>query len=333
MTVQQSDISNNKQQCPLTPTPLELDGWIEFNEAKWSMRAQRLKFQNGNKELPSLHAVVYKNRHGQLKCPPLNPYLPIRFCPTPTQSRYRLNQQWLELSGQFADYCLTQGENAILVFPPDILDAREFTWRSYHSYIRYSYWIELPVDYDKVDSSVRTRIRKAKELSFYVERVKRFDHVIECLNATGIRKGFSYGLSVKDLAHANQLIGEESFRCYVCYTSDGNPASARIVLHSPGHHALDLVAGTKTEFLNSGAAQLNTAYVLDDLMHAGASGFDYVGANIRSVAAAKASWGGILTPYVVVRQPGWRELAMSFRSYMINIRNKRHIMLSKTNLL
>jgi len=37
-------------------------------------------------------------------------------------------------------------------------------------------------------------------------------------------------------------------------------------------------------------------------------GFDYSGANIPSVAAAKATWGGPLVPFYVLRSPDIRGL-------------------------
>jgi hypothetical protein len=66
--------------------------------------------------------------------------------------------------------------------------------------------------------------------------------------------------------------------------------------------------------LGAGANQLIMSFALEDLQEAGSCGFDYAGANIPSIAAAKATWGGQLVPYYSVRQPNARALALLLMS-------------------
>ena len=131
---------------------------------------------------------------------------------------------------------------------------------------------------------------------------------MECLKETEDRQGFSHGLTTADICLAKDLLGEEHFKCYGCYAPNGEIASARIILHSHGSRAIDWVAGTKREFLNSGATQAVIAFALENLASKGAIGFDYSGANIPNVAAAKATWGGPLVPFYVLRSPDIRGL-------------------------
>jgi hypothetical protein len=306
-----------------SPSPLELEGWIEFTEAKWGVKAEQLRFTVGGKDVPVLDVVLYRGHRGRIQIPPRSPYTSLRFVPTPTELPSRLNNQWRTLSAQLADYCLGCPTDSVIVFPPDYADVREFVWKNFFVDVRYTYWLDLPVVYEKAESSVRKRIRKAVDQGFRTERVTNFEDVVACLAGTEDRKGFTHNLTAADLGDAARRIGEEHLRCYVCYTTDGKAASARVVLHSPGHRALGWLAGTKPEYLNSGVAQLNAAFVLDDLTHAKATGFDYCGANICSVAEAKSRWGGELVPYFVVKKPGYREVGRLALRWLKTSRNKR----------
>lgn len=135
------------------------------------------------------------------------------------------------------------------------------------------------------------------------------DDLLECLVATEERKGFTHRLTSDDLQLALELLGTESFRTYVSYSPGGEPASGRIILAHPGGMAADWVAGTKAHYLKHGVAQQVVAYALSDLAAAGVTLFDHVGANIASVAAAKADVGGRLVAYYAVEQRNARYIA------------------------
>ena len=68
-------------------------------------------------------------------------------------------------------------------------------------------------------------------------------------------------------------------------------------------------SGHKTEYLKDGVAQYMLVASLQDLFEVGAIGFDYVGANIKTVAAAKANAGGRLVTYYSVEQRNPRYIA------------------------
>jgi hypothetical protein len=104
------------------------------------------------------------------------------------------------------------------------------------------------------------------------------------------------------------MVGDEGLRLYLCLDHSGQPASARVILSKRGARAVDFLAGTELAHLHSGATQLLTAFALEDLVQAGATGFDYAGANIPRVAHAKADWGGELTSFYAVRSPGIRSI-------------------------
>lgn len=288
--------------------PLALDGWLQFNEYKWKLKPSKLRFNIDNKEVPSVEAIVYLDRRGRIVMPPLNPYLPVSFYPSQTNKVYRLRRQWLSVSGLFAD-ALQKRVYGAVSFPPDIIDVREFQWRGFLIEPRYTFYLTLPLDLSNVDHMVRKQINKALSNGFQIQRSLCFEKVIECLADTERRQGFTYHLNINDLHEANRLIGEDNFRCYVAIAPNSEVASARIILKGSGSHAVDWVAGTKKEFLNSGITQYLISYALEDLVKDGITTFDFAGANLPTVQAAKSSWGGELKVYYVLRQPSIRALA------------------------
>lgn len=291
---------------------LSLDGWLEFNRYKWGVKPLRVRLTEDEKELPAVEAVLYLDRRGRIVQPPLNPYLPVAFYPTPTDKVPRLYQQWVKLSGLLVMEFMRRGVNGSVAFPPEVIDVRQWQWHGFLAEARYTFYIDLPYDPGLSDNSKRRQMNKAKRASFTCEVATRdmFAEVIACLAETEIRQEFAYGLSVKDLETAVYLLGEESLRIYVCRSSSGEVASVNIVISSPGFRALAWVAGTRSRFLSTGANQLLISYVLTDLAGQGATGFDFAGANLPTVSAAKAEWGGRLMPYYAVRPLNLRTLGV-----------------------
>lgn len=290
----------------LITSPLFLDGWLEFNRRKWNLKPKIMEFREDNKELPLLKVTLYCDSKGRVRMPPRSPYLPVDFQPTPTELMGRLGRQWLALGNIMAGELHRSGVKGTIAFSPNITDMRPFQWQGFHVQVRYTFYLDIPVDENQIDYAVRKQIKKAAKNGFTCSDGVSPEAIIECLKETEDRQGFSHGLSAADIRMAKELLGEEHFRCYGCFAPSGEIASARIILHSPESRAVDWVAGTKREFLNSGATQAVIAFALENLSSNGAAGFDYAGANIPSVAAAKATWGGHLVPFYVLSSPSVR---------------------------
>jgi hypothetical protein len=110
----------------------------------------------------------------------------------------------------------------------------------------------------------------------------------------------------------------------VCYAPDGEPASARVVLSTPGNRALVWLAGTNGH-LQSGATEFLMHYVIEDLQNTDSPGLDFVGANLPGVAEAKSKWGARLLPFYTIEAFGMRELARvwygSWRAKLVRLRD------------
>ena len=304
-------------------SPLLLDGWLEFNRYKWAVTPLRLKLSEEGKELPAIETVLYLDKKGRIVQPPLNPYLPVAFYPTSTDKTTRLYQQWLRMSELLVEEFVKRGVKGSVAFCPEVMDVRQWQWHGFLAEVRYTFYLEIPYDIELSANSTRGKVRKAERAGFVCEVApkKMFSEVIQCLAETESRQKFSYKLDVKDLEVALDLLGEDVFRTYVCRSKSGELASCRIVLSVSGSRAVDWVAGTREDFLSSGATQLLIWYVLKDLAQRGVTGFDFAGANLPSVSASKADWGGKLTPYYAIRPLNLRTLAALGRR-MISIRRK-----------
>lgn len=295
-------------------TVLALDGWLEFNHRKWGLSPVRFSLSENAGRRPAVKLVAYTDSKGRIKMPNLNPYVPMTFLSTATESIPRLERQWLSVSDLAVDEFRERGVVNAISFPPSVVDVRPWQWSNFQVKVRYSFYINFPYDGDAAGRSVRKQIRKAAKLNYTCERTSQMRDVIQCLEDTEERQGFTYRLGIEDLERCERLLGPDVFRAYVCYAPNGDAASARVILSYPGASAVDWIAGTKGDYLNSGCTQLLISFALEDLEFAGACGFDYAGANIPSVAAAKAEWGGQLVPYYTIRQPNLRGLA----HYMID---------------
>ena len=288
---------------------LAMEGWLEFNRVRLNLQPLRLRFADDGVDLPWAEAVLYLDQSGQVCHPPRNPYLPIWFQPTNTERRQRITRQWVDLASRLAAELHRRGVKNTLNLSPDIVDVRPWQWEGFRVGVRYTYMIDLPFSFEPADKAVGAKVRKAEKTGFRCDRTLKMLDVMTCLRETEERQDFSYGLTTAELELASQLLGEDHFRAYACYAPDGQLASAQIVLHKPGTPAIGWVAGARTDYLTGGPNQLLESFVIRDLEAIGASGYDLSGANIPTVSAAKAAWGGRLLPYYTVESYSARRLA------------------------
>ncbi|WP_223069754.1 GNAT family N-acetyltransferase [Paenibacillus caui] len=292
-----------------------LQQWAEFNERKWNCRTRRVQFRAPNSPAYG-EALFFLNQHGKLYLPPLNPYHPVRFHSTPTDKVIKLGRQWHEVAKTMIPELLKVRGAASFVFTPDIVDIRPFLWNGFKADIKYTYLTDLPYSIDQAGANVRRKINKADEQGYRSARAFDMTEVYQCLQGTESRQGFNYQLSPEDLKMAQSLLGEQAFRAYVCYSKEGEPVSANVIIILDDNRPFKWIAGSKTEHLTQGVAQQVELFTLLDLASSGFKEFDFAGANISSVAASKANWGGRITPYYLLRTPGYKEVLRAGRDWL-----------------
>ncbi len=302
---------------PAAAPHLYIDRWLELWNEKWSVTPEHVRFTAGNSELPCVEVAYYLDRQGRVCKPSFvpGPYLPVVFHSTPTESRSRLDRQWLTVGQLLAEDMRARGLKGRIALPPDITDVRPWLAAGFRVEVQYTYCVDLPYDDSLMRPTIRRSIARSVRDGFTCARASSFEDVYDCMAETEQRQGFSHEVSVDDLKLAQRVLGPDIFRVYAAYAPNGEIASTTIELHKPGGRAVGWIAATKSEYLRSGAAQLLNAYILEDLAADGAAGYDFAGANLPSVAASKAQWGATLKPFYRIESGGPGDLVRHVRNY------------------
>ncbi|GGG00426.1 GNAT family N-acetyltransferase [Paenibacillus aceti] len=292
-----------------------LTRWAQFNQEKWRCTAEILKFQRPDSEA-YIESLFFFNHKGKLFLPPLNPFHPTLFHPTPTDKPYRINEQWQQLALQMVDEIARNSGAASFILPPSITDIRPFLRRGFKASVRYTYQLSLPYSSEDASPKIRGRIKKANQTGYRTALTQNMSEVHPCLVATEERKGFQHDLTLEDLHLLQELLGESNFRCYVCYSPEGEAVSVHIVIIMGKDWSFIWVAGSKTAHLKNGVVQQCHHYAFEDLSQLGIESIDMAGANIASVAEAKSGWGGELVPYYQIRLPIFMETYRACRNWL-----------------
>jgi hypothetical protein len=280
-------------------SPLELPGWLEFNAWRTGLTPHRFAFAL-TPDGPRIRAVLYLDRRGRVKLPPGNAYLPVAFH-SARQRRSGRTADWHRVAEPLVEEMRRRGSGNQLYLSPDVQDVRPWQWRGFFVGVRYTYFLDFPLEEASIDRQTRQHRDRAAQRGMTVARVTDVDPVVKCLLDTEARQGFSQGLGQRELREARNLLGDDSLRMYVCFDPAGAPAAARLVLHAPGSRAIAWTIGTTSSGLRNGATPLLAHFSHGDLFKAGATGIDLCGANIPSVAAYKAEWGARLVTNFGVR--------------------------------
>lgn len=274
--------------------------WQAFTQRYWQVEPVRLSYAPKGPAGPVLEVIAYADRKGRLVLPRYQPHLPLEFRPTESGAVYRAERQWLQVARLLVDDMLARGICGELTFAPTLTDVRPWAWSFFRVAPRFTNFIDFPFTLSQADRVVRQQANKALRAGFVCTRTDDLDDAMACLTGSETRKGFAYGVTVRGLEMARQLLGPEALRVYLCRAPGGDPATARIVLHRQCGRACDWMAGTVDRHVPSGATQLLMSYMLEDLQQAGASGYNSCGADIESVALAKSVWGGrLVTQYSI----------------------------------
>jgi hypothetical protein len=246
-------------------------------------------------------AVVYRTR-GVVIQPRFMPYLGCRFTPTPSDHVHKVALQWLDVAGQLVTQLRRLGWRRGLTLPPELTDMRPFSWRGCLPLPRYTYYLDPAAlgDSDSWSRRVRRCIKTAQDEGYTVERNHDLDAVDYNLRSTEQRQAFDYSVSKEMLREGEEALGGEAFRLYNGYDENHQPACSIVVLYRAGAVVQDWLAGTSSEHLQSGVTQLVRETLFADLKRLEIAGFDFCGANIPPVAAAKSEFGGTLTPFYQV---------------------------------
>lgn len=300
-------------------TALATAEWQAFTQAYWHVEALRFEYAPRGPGGPTLKAICYSDQKGRIVLPSYQPHLPLEFKPTPTDAVYRRQRQWLEIACLFVDDMIVHGIRGDVTFSPVVTDPRPWIWSHFLVVPRFTTFLDFPFNLGQADRVVRQQAGKASRAGFVCERTGKLDDVFCCLQGSESRRDFDYGVTLQGLETGRRLLGPEAFRTYVCHAPNGDPATARVVLHRFGGRACDWLAGTVDKHLHSGATQLLMTYMLDDLHQAGAVGYNSCGDDVEAVSYAKTMWGGrLMTQYSIQAfdLASWKHLLGKMRRHL-----------------
>ena len=201
---------------------------------------------------------------------------------------------------------------------PGITDVREPIWAGWTAHPRYTYQIDLPSDRQKVwdglERRTRTVIRKAEGAGFHV--VPTTDHAtFETLyrktytTATlpvdaNLTQRFVTAALEAGLVEGHSVLSPEGAVAATVYFAIDNQAA------TPQLSAW--VAGADPAFRDAGASALLYWKVLEATQ---AENFDFVGANMASIALFKRGFGGRLFSYYALEKwnSPWRRRVAALR--------------------
>lgn len=287
--------------------PLLQPAWVDYTQQRWRVEPLHVTYQIPDRPGPRLAGVLYLNSGGRVCQPPLVPEITVQLLPPGAIPR-EAARDWLALAPLLAAELTRRGIQSGITLPAIIADARPLTWAGLRCSIQYTAIAALPHDLGLADSGVRRNARRAAKAGYRVVHPAPWADTLLCLQESAQRGGFSLPIDLPALEQLGGMLGPDRLRSYVCYNQRGEPAASRVVLHSPGHTAIDWLTGTATTELASGATQLLVQQILVDVSGAGATAFDFEGANIPGVAESKLRWGAVLTPIIAVEQLNGRNL-------------------------
>ncbi|MBI2505511.1 MAG: GNAT family N-acetyltransferase [Candidatus Latescibacteria bacterium] len=240
----------------------------------------------------------------RLATPVLTPHGGLLLAPIAGKGPAKAESEWHRAVELLIAHLRQEYHHWALVHAPAVGDMRPFTWAGWEVRVRYTYQMELGNReglWERLERRTRTVIRKAEGSGFRVQPTEDLDlfrQQYERLYArqggrmpvgAGVAQGFAEAACQAGLAHGLKVESPE-----------GQVAAVVIFVRGfEGHYAW--VAGADPELNHTGATSLLYWKYFEQEQ----GRFDFVGANIPSIAFFKRGFGGELVPYFAVE--GFRD--------------------------
>ncbi|USQ76102.1 hypothetical protein [Ornithinimicrobium cryptoxanthini] len=298
---------SSKHSCAGTTSDLDYasltnPGLVDWFSSKYDLVPEALYYES-NKAV--LEVILFADKRGRFVMPRHLPYVPMSIRRVgPAVDRSAVSG----LLEQFAKTLKARKFGGALALPPIISDVRAFQWAGFLVEPQYTYTCKLPYDLDSADARLKKRIRNVSRKGLTYQELEHPQHIYPLLRDASDRKGYKLGITLDDLYSLRAGLGAAALRTSAVRGGDGEVLSAGIRLLTPGATALGWLQATTPRGLSLGAAQFMQKEVLEELASAGATTYDYIGANIPSVDASKKRWGMNLHAYYVIQHPSDRAI-------------------------
>lgn len=229
--------------------------------------------------------------------PDLMPHTGFLFRPATTDRPAHIESERSGAAAALIEHLQTDYGRIHVTHAPEVVDTREFLWAGWDVQPRYTYRIELPDDrsavWDGFERRTRTAVRKAEKTGYRVESTTDIAELrrLYCQVYGGESQAPVHGEVLERMVGLAADAGRaEGWRCLA---PEGDTAC--VVFFVPGGETLYAwVAGADPAHRDSGATSLLYWKVMEGTKR---SRFDFVGANLASIAFFKRGFGGELLPY------------------------------------
>mgnify|MGYP001166901596 CR=1 FL=1 len=283
----------------LGATPFSSTKWMKIIEQITGAQRVQLGLYKNSTLCAGLAAIVQKKGpFTQLGTPELCPHTGILLGRSPEGKRpTKREADWQNVCNHFIDYLSNHYDHVRITHTPNLTDLRPFSWAGWKLNLRYTYHLEIKNRtesdlWDRVERRTRTAIRKAEKLGYTFQEIGDVDLLVN-----------QYGKIYQDRPvpinsnlvqnYVKSIYEAGLIRIFSVQASNGETA-ATVAFVENDDESYAWVAGADPSHYNSGAASLLYWRYLSQCSQ---NRFDFVGANLPSIAFFKRGLGGNLVPY------------------------------------
>ena len=250
----------------------------------------------------------------RLETPELTPYTGLLLAPVTGKGPAKGEAAQHRACTHLLDYLAKHYDRVFLTHAPAIADVRPFTWQGWDAHLRYTYRLPLGDSnalWERTERRTRTAIRKAEKLGYQLRPTS--DVVLFRQQYEAIYANQAGGPPVA-AATAERFVAAALeaglAQAYEIASPDGTAAVVAFVEGFDTTYAW--AAGADPAYNHTGAISLLYWQYWDTVAH---QYFDFVGANIPSIAFFKRGFGCDLAPYyaVVGYKSRWVKRAFDLR--------------------
>lgn len=234
--------------------------WSDYLRSVGGHPLSERRYQEGVDEVSVTTCRDGRNRHS---LPAMAPYVAVGYHLNPDASPVKRQLAALRLNCQVASEWRADGVAGWISLPPEVWDARAWSWEGFEVRVRYTAKLELPYGLDAAMPDVRNKVRKFERGGGALSVESRdFSAILDILCETERRQGIDYRLSAFE-KHISALVRSGQVRVYIAKDAAGVPRSTRIVLVDASSRlvGLDWMAGSTVAAFKSGGTQALIAFV------------------------------------------------------------------------
>lgn len=239
-----------------------------------------------------------------LSHPMLHPHCAL-FAPARSTQQVSITSWNKRVLDAVAGWLLNETSSIVSVaFPVDWPDMQPMIWNGLRCGVKYTYRIGLSDNLsheEKYSGSLRSDLRKARDLGVEVNDSASAAELHECLVETSASKGFEVGGDVLKTLLDEVTTGRAKLRVA---RKDGAVIGFALTVHD-ARSAYYLLGGLSRKDKVRGALGLLLSELIAEYAHSGIKVFDFEGSMLPGVERFFRSFGGDLVPYYVVSRAKW----------------------------